>query len=106
MVELLAYLRANGFKAYIVSGGGIEFIRPWTETVDGFQPEQVIGRNVKLRFGFRHGTPVLVNLRAADLVDDKESKPVGIQTHIGRRPIANGRTSASSQVTLDQPSMS
>jgi hypothetical protein len=91
MLELLAYLRANGFKAYIVSGDGIEFIRPWTETVDGFPPEQVIGSTVKLRFGFCHGTPVLVNLRAAD----KESKPVVIQTHTVRRPIANGRTTAS-----------
>jgi hypothetical protein len=88
MVELLAYLRANGFKTYIVSGGGIEFMRPWTERVYGIPPEQVIGSQGKLAFEMRGGAPVLVKLPQIDLVDDKAGKPIGIQKHIGRRPIA------------------
>jgi phosphoserine phosphatase len=88
MLELLAYLRANGFKTFIVSGGGIEFMRPWTERVYGIPPEQVVGSSVKLKFEMRDGKPVLMKLAAVDLVDDKEGKPVGIQSHIGRRPIA------------------
>jgi hypothetical protein len=88
MLELLAYLRANGFKTFIVSGGGIEFMRPWTERVYGIPPEQVVGSSGKLKFELRDGKPVLVKLPAVDLIDDKEGKPVGIQSHIGRRPIA------------------
>lgn len=88
MVELLAYLRANGFKTYIVSGGGIQFMRPWTEQVYGIPREQVIGSQGKLAFEMRGGAPVLVKLRQIDLVDDKAGKPIGIQKHIGRRPIA------------------
>jgi hypothetical protein len=88
MLELLAYLRANGFKTFIVSGGGIEFMRPWTEQVYGIPPEQVVGSSGKLKFELRDGTPVLVKLPEIDLIDDKEGKPVGIQSHIGRRPIA------------------
>jgi haloacid dehalogenase-like hydrolase len=88
MLELLAYLRANGFKAFIVSGGGIEFMRPWTEKVYGIPPEQVVGSSGKLKFEIRDGKPVLVKLPEIDLIDDKEGKPVGIQSHIGRRPIA------------------
>jgi phosphoglycolate phosphatase-like HAD superfamily hydrolase len=88
MLELLAYLRANGFKTFIVSGGGIEFMRPWTERVYGIPPEQVVGSSVKLKFEMREGRPVLVKLPAVDLNDDKEGKPVGIQSRIGRRPIA------------------
>jgi phosphoglycolate phosphatase-like HAD superfamily hydrolase len=88
MLELLAYLRANGFKTFIVSGGGIEFMRPWTERVYGIPPEQVVGSSGKLKFEMRDGTPVLVKLPEVELIDDKEGKPVGIQSHIGRRPIA------------------
>lgn len=88
MVELLAYLRANGFKTFIVSGGGIEFMRPWTERVYGIPPEQVVGSSGKLKFEMRDGKPVLVKLPEVQLIDDKEGKPVGIQQHIGRRPIA------------------
>jgi hypothetical protein len=88
MLELLAYLRANGFKTFIVSGGGIEFMRPWTEKVYGIPPEQVVGSSGKLKFELRDGTPVLVKLPEIDWIDDKEGKPVGIQSHIGRRPIA------------------
>ena len=88
MLELLAYLRANGFKTFIVSGGGIEFMRPWTERVYGIPPEQVVGSSLKLKFEMRNGKPVLLKLPEVDLIDDKEGKPVGIQLHIGRRPIA------------------
>jgi phosphoserine phosphatase len=88
MLELLSYLRANGFKTYIVSGGGIEFMRPWAETVYGIPPEQVIGSSIKTKFEMRDGKPVLVRLAELNFIDDKEGKPVGIQQHIGRRPIA------------------
>lgn len=88
MLELLAYLRANGFKTFIVSGGGIEFMRPWTERVYGIPPEQVIGSSVKTRYEWRNGQPVLVRLPAIDFIDDKAGKPVGIHSHIGRRPVA------------------
>ena len=88
MLELLAYLRANGFKTFIVSGGGIDFMRSWTEQVYGIPPEQVVGSSGKLKFEMRDGQPVLLKLPAIDLIDDKEGKPVGIQSHIGRRPIA------------------
>jgi hypothetical protein len=88
MLELLTYLRANEFKTYIVSGGGIEFMRPWTEAVYGIPPEQVVGSSIKTEFGMQGGKPVLVRLPALDFIDDKTGKPVGINSHIGRRPIA------------------
>jgi phosphoserine phosphatase len=88
MLELLDYLRANGFKTFIVSGGGVEFMRPWAERVYGIPPEQVVGSAGKLKLEERDGRPVLVKLAEIDLVDDKEGKPVGIQSRIGRRPIA------------------
>jgi phosphoserine phosphatase len=88
MLELLAYLRANGFKTYIVSGGGIGFMRPWTEKVYGIPPEQVIGSSIRTKFEVRDGKPVLVRLPEINFIDDKAGKPVGIQQHIGRRPIA------------------
>jgi len=88
MLEVLAYLRANGFKTFIVSGGGIEFMRPWTERVYGVPPEQVIGSSVKTKFEMRDGKPVLVRLPELNFFDDKGGKPVGINQHIGRRPIA------------------
>lgn len=88
MLELTAYLRANGFKTFIVSGGGIEFMRPWTEKVYGIPPEQVVGSSGKLKYEMKDGRPVLMKLPEIDLIDDKEGKPVGIQSHIGRRPIA------------------
>jgi len=88
MLELLSYLRANGFKTFIVSGGGIEFMRPWSERVYGVPPEQVIGSSIKTRFEMRDGKPVLVRLPELDFVDDGAGKPVGIQMHIGRRPVA------------------
>jgi hypothetical protein len=88
MVELLACLRANGFKTFIVSGGGIEFVRPWSERIYGIPPEQVIGSSIKMKFELRDGRPVLVRLPDINFVDDGPGKPVGIQMHIGRRPIA------------------
>jgi len=88
MLEVLAYLRANGFKTFIVSGGGIEFMRPWVERVYGVPPEQVIGSSIKTQFEWRDGKPVLVRLPAVNFIDDKTGKPVGINEHIGRRPIA------------------
>ena len=88
MLEVLTYLRANGFKTFIVSGGGIEFMRPWAERVYGIPPEQIIGSSIKTKFELRDGKPVLVRLPQMNFVDDKAGKPVGIQMHIGRRPIA------------------
>jgi len=88
MLELLAYLRSKGFKTFIVSGGGVEFMRAWAERVYGIPPEQVIGSAGKLKLEERDGKPVLIKLPALDLMDDKEFKPVGIQSRIGRRPIA------------------
>jgi phosphoglycolate phosphatase-like HAD superfamily hydrolase len=88
MLEVLAYLRANGFKNYIISGGGIEFMRPWTELVYGIPPEQVVGSSIKTKFEMRNGQPALVRLPEISFIDDKAGKPVGINLHIGRRPIA------------------
>ena len=87
MLELLAYLRASGFKTFIVSGGGIEFMRPWTEQIYGVPPEQVVGSSIKTKFEMRDGAPVLVRLPEIDFNDDKEGKPVAINQSIGRRPI-------------------
>lgn len=88
MLELLAFLRANGFKTFIVTGGGIEFLRPWAESVYGIPPEQIVGSSIKTEFEMRNGEPVLIRLPEVDFVDDKAGKPVGINSHIGRRPIA------------------
>lgn len=88
MLEVLDYLRANGFKTYIVSGGGIDFMRPWTQEVYGIPSEQVIGSSGKVKFEMREGQPVLVKLPEINFIDDKEGKPVGIHQFIGKRPIA------------------
>src|SRR5882762_3503772 len=88
MLELLAYLRANGFKTFIVSGGGIDFMRVFAERIYGIPPEQVIGSSGKLNFELRDGKPRLMKLPELDFNDDKAGKPVAIQTHIGRHPIA------------------
>lgn len=87
MFELLNYLRANGFKTYIVSGGGVEFMRPWVEKVYGIPPEQIVGSRGKLKFEIQNDTPVLVKLPEGDLLNDGSGKPVGIQQLIGRRPV-------------------
>jgi phosphoserine phosphatase len=88
MIELLAYLRTNGFKTFIVSGGGIEFMGPWTEKIYGIPPEQVIGSSIKTKFEIRNGQPMLVRLSEINFINDKAGKPIGINSHIGRRPIA------------------
>lgn len=87
MLELVSYLRAKGFEPFIVSGGGIDFMRPWTEKVYGIPPEQVVGSSGKLKFELRDGKPVLLKLPEVDFIDDGPGKPVGINEHIGRRPI-------------------
>jgi haloacid dehalogenase-like hydrolase len=88
MLEVLAYLRANGFKTFIVSGGGVEFMRPWAERVYGIPPEQVIGSSIKTKFQITDGSPVLFRLPEVNFIDDKAGKPIGINEAIGRRPIA------------------
>jgi hypothetical protein len=88
MLELLAYLRANGFETFIVSGGGVEFMRPWTEAVYGIPPQNVIGSSIKTEFRMVDAKPVLMRLPQVNFIDDKAGKPVGINAHIGRRPIA------------------
>jgi phosphoserine phosphatase len=101
MHELLAYLRANGFKTFIVSGGGIEFMRPWTEQVYGIPPEQVVGSSVKTKYEMRDGKPVLVRLPEVNFIDDGPGKAVGINQHIGRRPIAAFGNSDGDQQMLE-----
>ncbi len=87
MLELLSYLRTNEFKTFIVSGGGIEFMRPWTESVYGIPPEQVVGSSILTKFEMIDGKPVLTRLPKINFIDDKEGKPVGINSHIGKKPI-------------------
>ena len=88
MLELLGYLRASGFKTFVVSGGGVEFMRPWIEKVYGIPPEQVIGSSIKTKFDLQHGKPAIIRLPELNIIDDKEGKPLAINHHIGRRPIA------------------
>ena len=112
MLELLAYLRANGFKTFIVSGGGIEFMRPWTEKVYGIPPEQVIGSSIKTKFELRDGKPVLVRLPEINFIDDKDGKPVGINVaywapahrrlrQLGRRPADAGMDASRRRRAVD-----
>jgi phosphoserine phosphatase len=88
MLELLDFLRANGFRTFIVSGGGIEFMRPFTEKVYGIPPEQVVGSIIQTRFEMRDGQPMLLREPKIAFIDDKAGKPVAIHTFIGRRPLA------------------
>ena len=88
MLELLTYLRAQGFKTFIVSGGGIEFMRVWADKVYGIPPEQVVGSSIVTKFEMVDGVPVLTRLPHLNFMDDNVGKPVGINSHIGRRPIA------------------
>lgn len=88
MLEVLEYLRTNGFKTYIVSGGGVDFMRPWTQKVYGIPAEQVVGSSMKVAFEMRNGKPVLVKLPEINFIDDKEGKPVGIHQFIGKKPVA------------------
>jgi phosphoserine phosphatase len=86
MLDLLTYLRASGYRTFIVSGGGVEFMRPWVERAYGIPPDQVVGSRFKVRHEYRDGVPVLLRLPEIDLIDDKAGKPVGIHQVIGRRP--------------------
>jgi hypothetical protein len=88
MLEVLDYLRANGFKTFIVSGGGIDFIRPWSEEVYGIPSDQVIGSSIKSKFELIDDKGTIIKLPEISFIDDKEGKPVGIHEHIGKRPIA------------------
>jgi phosphoserine phosphatase len=101
MLQLLAYLRANGFKTYIVSGGGVEFMRPMTEKVYGIPPEQVVGSTIQTKYEVKDGRPVLMRLPKIDFIDDKAGKPVGINKFIGRRPIAAFGNSAGDREMLE-----
>jgi phosphoglycolate phosphatase-like HAD superfamily hydrolase len=87
MLELLGYLRANGFKTFIVSGGGVEFLRVFAEAAYGIPPEQVIGSSIRTKYELRDGRPVILRLPEIDFIDDKAGKPVGIHKYIGRRPV-------------------
>lgn len=101
MLELMAYLRANGFKTYIVSGGGIEFMRPWAPKVYGVPPEQIIGSSAKTRYEFRGDQPILVRLPEVLFIDDKAGKAEGINLFIGRRPLAAFGNSDGDQQMLE-----
>ena len=101
MLEVLAYLRANGFKTFIVSGGGIEFMRPWSEAVYGIPPEQVIGSSIKTKFELRDGKPILMRLPELNFNDDKGGKPVAIHQHIGRWPVMAFGNSTGDQQMLE-----
>ncbi|UUO09044.1 haloacid dehalogenase-like hydrolase [Blastopirellula sp. J2-11] len=101
MVELLEYLRAHGFKTYIVSGGGIEFMRPMTLDVYGIPREQVVGSSIETKFEYQDGEPVLMRLAKIDFIDDKTGKPVGINKFIGKRPIAAFGNSAGDREMLE-----
>jgi phosphoglycolate phosphatase-like HAD superfamily hydrolase len=101
MLELLTYLRANGFKTYIVSGGGIDFMRPWAPRAYGIPPDQIVGSSGKLKFDTRDGKPVLVKLPELNFIDDKDGKPIGIQQHIGQQPIAAFGNSDGDQQMLE-----
>jgi phosphoglycolate phosphatase-like HAD superfamily hydrolase len=101
MSELLTFLRASGFKTFIVSGGGVEFMRPMTEAVYGIPPEQVVGSTIQTKYEVKDGRPVLMRLPKIDFIDDKAGKPVGINTFIGRRPIAAFGNSAGDREMLE-----
>jgi hypothetical protein len=87
MVELLNYLRAHGYKTFIVSGGGVDFMRPWVEQAYGIPPDQVVGSSGKVKYEVVDGKPVLNKLAELNFIDDKEGKPVGIHQYIGKRPV-------------------
>ena len=101
MVELLEYLRANGFKTYIVSGGGIDFMRPVTQELYGIPPEQVVGTSVVTKYELQDGKPVLIKMPEIFFIDDKEGKPIGIQKFIGKRPVfASGNSDGDYEMLL------
>jgi len=87
MLELLDYLQENDFKTFIVSGGGIDFMRPWTEEVYGISKDQVVGSSIKTEFVLKDDQPQIIRLPEINFIDDKEGKPVGINRYIGRKPV-------------------
>jgi hypothetical protein len=101
MLELLVYMRSKGFETFIVSGGGTDFMRPWTFQVYGVPPQQVVGSTIKTKFELRDDKPVLLRLPDVDFVDDKAGKPVGIDKFIGRRPVAAFGNSDGDQQMLE-----
>lgn len=99
MLELLDYLRANDFKTFIVSGGGVEFMRAWVEEAYGIPTDQVVGSSIKTDFDYNDGKPVIRRLPQLDFIDDKECKPVGINKFIGKRPVfASGNSDGDLQM--------
>ena len=99
MLELLEYLRANDFKTFIVSGGGVDFMRVWTEDAYGIPPYQVVGSTIKTEFDYNNGQALIKKMPALDFIDDKEGKPVGINKFIGKRPIfASGNSDGDLQM--------
>ena len=99
MLELLDYFRANDFKTFIVSGGGIEFMRPWIEEVYGIPKDQVVGSSIATEYDYNNGNPVIKRLPKIDFIDDKAGKPVGIHKYIGRKPvIASGNSDGDLQM--------
>lgn len=99
MLELLDYLRANDFKTFIVSGGGIEFMRPWVEEVYGIPSDQVVGSSIKTAFDYNNGNPMIKRLPEIDFIDDKEGKPIGIHKFIGKKPVfASGNSDGDLQM--------
>jgi len=101
MLEILRFLRAKGFKTYIVSGGGVEFMRPMTEKVYGIPPEQVVGSTIETKYEVKDGKPVLMRLPKVHFIDDKAGKPIGINMFIGRRPVAAFGNSAGDREMLE-----
>jgi phosphoserine phosphatase len=99
MLELLSYLRANGFTTYIVSGGGIEFVRNFSEAKYGIRPAQVVGSSIKTKYEVIDGVPTVMRLAEMNFIDDKDGKPIGITEHIGQRPIfASGNSDGDYQM--------
>jgi hypothetical protein len=99
MLEVLDYLRANDFKTFIVSGGGIEFMRPWVEEAYGIPKDQVVGSSIKTEFSMENGEAQIKRLPALDFIDDKEGKPLGINKFIGRKPVfASGNSDGDLQM--------
>jgi hypothetical protein len=101
MLELLTYLRANGFETFIVSGGGVEFMRCFTEETYGIPPQQIVGSSSKMKYEIHDGKPELLRLPEVQFVDDKQGKPIGIEVFIGRRPIAAFGNSDGDQQMLE-----
>ena len=99
MLELLEYLRANEFKTFIVSGGGVDFMRVWTEDAYGIPPYQVVGSTIKTEFDYNNGQALIRKVAKLDFIDDKDGKPVGINKFIGKRPIfASGNSDGDLQM--------